>query len=429
MNKSIGINVSGYINKVFGLGVAVRANIEAMKQVNIPYSINDFNLQFSDNVKETQLKDNFSLENPYPINLVQINIDRLDEVFKNIDHNYFKGKYNIAFWAWELENFPDAAKPYFNFFQEIWVPSNFCAEAISKISPVPVLKFMHPISIAKPSFSRTEFNIPENKFVVLTMFDYYSSIHRKNPLATIDAYEKAFGKNHPEVNLIIKTSKSTDFPLEKQMLINRIADNESISILEEILDDDRLYSLINCCNCFISLHRSEGFGLTMAEAMYFEKPVIATAYSANIEFMNINNSFPVKYSMVNAGNQYYYSTEKDYWADADTDHAAQHLSWIYENPDEAQKIALKGKKDVDLYLSPETIGEKIKDRISYIDETFLKKGENRTSSEITLLEFEKKQLQEKINKLKNYFPIRMKLTFKNLQNKITGKDRKYFWED
>ncbi len=429
MNKNIGINVSGYINKVFGLGVAVRANIEAMKQANIPYSINDFNLQFSDNVKETPLKDDFSLENPYPINLVQINIDRLDEVFKNIDHNYFKGKYNIAFWAWELENFPDAAKPYFNFFQEIWVPSNFCAEAISKISPIPVQKFMHPISFPKPSYSRNEFNIPENKFVVLTMFDYYSSIYRKNPLATIDAYEKAFGKNHPEAILIIKTSKSTDFPAEKQMITDRIADNTSISILEEILDDDRLYSLINCCNCFISLHRSEGFGLTMAEAMYLEKPVVATAYSANTEFMNINNSFPVKYSMVNAANQYYYSTEKDYWADANTDHAAQHLSWIYQNTDEAKKIALKGKEDIHLYLSPKAIGEKIKDRISFIDETFLSKGEGRISSEITLLEFEKKQLQEKINKLKNYFPIKMKLAFKNLQNKITGKDRKYFWED
>ncbi|MGC4128122.1 MAG: glycosyltransferase [Bergeyella sp.] len=425
----VGINVSGYINKIFGLGVAVRSNISAMKKVGLPYVINDFNLQFSDTVKEISLEDDkFTFENPYSINLVQINIDRLEEVFTDIDRNYFKDKYNIAFWAWELENFPEKAIPFFDFFQEIWVPSNFCAEAISKISPIPVIKIMHSIEIEKTDFGRKDFGLPEGKFIFLTMFDYYSYIERKNPIATIDAYEQSFGQNNADVLLVIKTSISNDFPKDKEKLLKRIGGNKSIILIEEILEKDQLYGLMNCCDSFVSLHRSEGFGLTMAEAMFLGKPVIATAYSANTEFMNINNSFLVKYSMVKTGDKYYCSTEKDFWANPDTDHAASLMKFVFDNPKEKKEIAQKGQEFVKTYLSPEAIGNKIKDRVTYIKKYLLSRNKD-FSLELARINLEKKLLQDKIDKLKSYFPIKAKLAFKNFKNKITGKNRKYFWED
>lgn len=429
-NDNFGVNISGYINKQFGLGEGVRSNIRAIKTTDVPYVINDFNITISKHVMDdTQNALAVSEENPYNINLVQINIDRLHSVMQETDKSYFQNKYNIAFWAWELENFPEESKVFFSLFNEIWVPSNFCTEAISKVSPVPVVKMMHSIEIETPSYIRKDFNLPEDKFIFMTMFDYYSSIVRKNPIATIDAYEQSFGKNNPDVLLLIKTSISKEFPEEKKMLVDRIADNKSIIIIEEILERDQLYSLMNCCDCFVSLHRSEGFGLTMAEAMYLGKPVIATAYSANTEFMNINNSFPVKYNLIKTGDLYYFSTEKDIWADADVDHASEQMSLVYNDKNIAASIAQRGQSDVKKFLSPEVMGEKIKQRLELINKEIIPTLSTKTSNEESLLKFEIKILEEKLAKIRSLKPVQWKIQFKNLQNKLTGKKRKYFWED
>jgi glycosyltransferase involved in cell wall biosynthesis len=429
-NTNFGVNISGYINKQFGLGEGVRSNIRAIKTTNIPYVINDFNIVLSKHVMdETQSILTVSEENPYNINLVQINIDRLHSVMQQTDKSYFQNKYNIAFWAWELENFPEESKVFFNLFNEIWVPSNFCTEAISKVSPVPVIKMMHSIEIENTTYSRKDFNLPENKFIFMTMFDYYSSISRKNPLATIDSYEQSFGKNNPDVLLLIKTSISKEFPNEKNQLVNRIGDNKSIIIVEEILERDKLYSLMNCCDCFVSLHRSEGFGLTMAEAMYLGKPVIATAYSANTEFMNINNSFPVKYKLIQTGDQYYFSTDKDVWADADVQHASLQMTLVYTNKNLASEIAQRGQNDVKQFLSPSIMGEKIKQRLELINKEIFPNLSQKSSNEESLLKFEIKLLEDKLNKIRSLKPVQWKIKFKNFQNKLTGKNRKYFWED
>lgn len=424
-----GINVSGFIKGQFGLGEGVRSNIRSIKAANIPYCVNDLNIDVPKYISNAEhVDEHLKTTNDYAINLIQVNIDSLPNVVKNVDMSYFKGKYNIAFWAWELENFPKEAKTFFPLFNEIWVPSNFCAEAISKISPIPVLKFMHSIEIPEPQYTRETFNLPKDKFVFLTMFDYYSSIHRKNPIAVIDAYVKTYGKNNPHVLLVIKSSISKEFPKERKMLMEKIDNNSSIILIEEILEKEHLYSLMNCCDCFVSLHRSEGFGLTLAEAMYLEKPVIGTAYSSNVEFMNNANSYLVNHSLVKKSANFYYGGENDYWAEADTEHAAQLMLDVIQNPEKARKIAKQAKTDAHTVLSPMIIGSKIKNRIDLIYNEIIPNQSN-AKDKISLLEFENKFLQQKLHILRNYAPIKMKLAFKNLKNKLFGKNRKYIWEE
>lgn len=423
-----GVNISGYINKQFGLGEGVRSNIRSIKTTDVPFVLNDFNTKISKYIRDEQIEV-VSEDNPYDINLIQINIDKLMDVIDQTDNRYFQGKYNIGFWAWELENFPEESKVFFDLFNEIWVPSNFCTEAISKVSPVPVLKFMHSIEIETPAFTRAEFNLPEDKFIFFTMFDYYSSINRKNPIGAIDAYEKAFGKNNEQVVLVIKSSLSNEFPREKKMLVDRIGNNSSIILIEEILERDRLFGLMNCCNSFVSLHRSEGFGLTMAEAMYLGKPVIATGYSANTEFMNLNNSFLIKYDLIKTGKLYYFSTDKDFWADPDLSHAAEMMKYVYENPKTAQDVAQRGQSDVKKNLSPQLIGSKIKNRLEIIQTELIPKMNVKTTSSEALLLLETKIQQQKINKLRQLWYVKFKEKFVKLQNKFTGKERKYIWED
>lgn len=215
-NSKYGINVSGFINGQFGLGEGVRSNIRSIKALDIPYCINDLNIDVAKYISNAEnIDEHFTTTNDYAINLIQVNFTHLTHVVKNVGMEYFENKYNIAFWAWELENFPEEAKLFFPLFDEIWVPSNFCAESISKISPIPVLKFMHSIDITEPKYKRDAFKLNEDKFIFLTMFDYYSSIDRKNPMAVIDAYLEAFGENNPNTLLVIKSSLSNDFPKEK----------------------------------------------------------------------------------------------------------------------------------------------------------------------------------------------------------------------
>ncbi|MDN4012872.1 glycosyltransferase [Chryseobacterium gambrini] len=430
MSKNIGINISGYINKVLGLGTAVRANINAIKSAKIPFVVNDFNLIMPETTREINFHQIISEENPFEINLIQINPDNLSNTLKTVSPNYFKNKYNIAFWAWELENFPEEFITYFDLFNEIWVPSNFCAEAIAKVSPCPVIKIMHSIEIKDTPYKRKDFALPDNKFIFMTMFDYHSSIKRKNPIATIDAYEKAFGLNDHKTLLIIKTSISKEFPEDKKLITDRIIDNKSIILIEEIFENEKLYSLINCCDCFVSLHRSEGFGLTMAEAMYLGKPVIATAYSANIEFMNINNYFPVKYNLIKTGNEYYFSSDKDFWADADIDDASQQMSIVFNNRELALSIAQNGQNYVKEFLSPKAIGDKIKHRVEIIQNNLMMiNSTNEETKEKILLRQENKSLKEKLDKIRSLKCVQLKIKFKNFQNKISGKNKKYFWED
>src|SRR5690606_6388867 len=120
---------------------------------------------------------------------------------------------------------------------------------------------------------------------------------------------------------VIKSSISKEFPNEKKALLEKIGDNSSIILIEEILEQEYLYSLMNSCDCSVSLHCSEGFGLTMAEAMYLVKPVIGTAYSSNMEFMKYASSYLVKYSLVKKSARSDYGHECDYWAAADVDPA------------------------------------------------------------------------------------------------------------
>lgn len=427
MKRTAGINISGYISKDFGLGVAVRANINAIVAAGIPYVVNDADIDISKEIKEGEYSiENISGENPYPVNLIQINFDNLSRFFSKKGKDYFEGKYNIGFWAWELDSLPDEALIFFKFLDEIWVPSNFCAEVISLYSTIPVVKIMHSIEpLGNLDYNKSSFGIPEDRFVFLVMFDYHSTIDRKNPLGAIDAYEKAFGLNSSEAVLVIKSSISARFPEQKQMLMQRIGNNKSIIVIEEIMEWKKLNGLMVCCDAFVSLHRSEGFGLTIAEAMSVGKPVIATGYSGNIDFMNITNSFPVKYHMISTGDRYYSSTDQNHWAEPDTLHASELMKYVYANPVEIEKIATQAQHDIAANLSPGTIGSKINHRLGVIMEKFSDQPADKAKQ---LLEFENQMLQQKINALRRLRFVRLKESFKNFQNRVTGKNRKYFWE-
>ncbi|MEG4838670.1 glycosyltransferase, partial [Microcoleus sp. B9-D4] len=365
MNSNLGINIAGYINGEFGIGEGVRANIRAAEAANIPISINNF--PRSPHRKQDTTYQNFSQDNPHPVNLIQVNADEVATFIKHTDSSYFENKYNIGFWAWELPAFPSKWQPAFNQFHEIWTYSNYCAEAISAVSPIPVIKIMPSIALPAPSLNREALNLPKDKFIFLFVFDFSSRIERKNPLAAIQAFKQAFGEDD-RLLLILKSSNSNK-NLEQQKILNSAIRNFSnIQHLDGYLSKDEINSLLYNCDCYLSLHRCEGFGLTMAEAMFYGKPVIATGYSSNTEFMNVGNSYLVKYKLIPIEKDCGPYKKGNVWAEPDVEHAADLMRHVFNNYREAQQVGRIAADEIKTLLNPPTVGRKIQNRLEYIAE-------------------------------------------------------------
>ena len=373
-----GVNISGYVNSEFGLGEGVRSTIRALEAVNIPFVINNctFNT-FHRKLDSTYT--NFCDDNPYPINIIHVNGDMINFFLNSVGIEYFKNKYNIGFWAWELPDFPKEWLPTFNLFDEIWTPSSYSVDAIAPLSPIPVIKITHSISLPQPTASKQSLGLPDNKFIFLFVFDFYSVFERKNPIAVIEAFEQAFGKDNEKVLLVLKFSNANKFPEKYKQLKDLVKNFKNIKLVDKYLLKNELHALIYHCDCYVSLHRSEGFGLTIAEAMFYGKPVIATAYSGNTDFMNVNNSFPVKYSLIRLAEDYAHYKKGNIWAEPDVDHAAYLMQYVFNNYQEAKQIGKKASEQIKLLLNPKIIGQKIKNRLEYITQITKK---NINSSEL-----------------------------------------------
>ncbi len=365
MNPNLGINIAGYINGEFGIGEGVRANIRAVEAADIPFTINNFTR--SPHRKRDTTYQNFSQDNPHPVNLIQVNADEVATFIKHTGSSYFENKYNIGFWAWELPEFPPEWQPAFNHFHEIWTYSNHCAEAISAVSPIPVIKIMPSIYLAQPALERAALNLPKDKFIFLFIFDFSSLIERKNPLAAIQAFKQAFGEND-RVLFILKSSNSKNFPEAQASLNSAIANHSNIKHLDGYLSKEKINGLLYTCDCYVSLHRCEGFGLTMAEAMFYGKPVIATDYSSNTEFMNFDNSFCVKYKLIPIEQDCGPYKKGNFWAAADVEHAADLMRYVFNNSREAQQIGAIAARQIKTLLKPQVTGDKIRKRLEYIAE-------------------------------------------------------------
>ncbi|MCL1667830.1 glycosyltransferase family 4 protein [Elizabethkingia ursingii] len=374
--KAFGVNMSGFFNAEIGFGEAIRNNLKALETVDIPTKPINFNLHLRHRLNDNSVKYDDNI-NDYPINIVHVNMDTIGSFLQEKSSDFFKGKYNIGYWAWELEIFPEVYTEYFKYYDEIWTCSKYCLDSISLKSNIPVINIPHPINVTTEDIDQNfEIGLSNDCYNFLFVFDYNSLIERKNTLGLIDAYEKAFGKNNQHVKLILKTSIPNHHPKAKEKVLSRIGDNKSIIYKEEMLRRGELLALMNQADCYISLHRSEGFGLTMAEAMALGKPVIATGYSGNLDYMNTNNSFLVKYKIVKQEDDLGVLPKDNYWSEPDTDHAAEMMKFVFNNQEYAKKIGEQARQDINKQLSLHTIGMKMKTRLNVIEKVILPERDN-----------------------------------------------------
>lgn len=362
INRNPGINFLGYYRGQFGVAVAARNYVHAADSVHIPYTINNLDANVHCNTDDTF--QSFSDSNQYDVNFIHVNADQALLTWQQKGSSYYKGHFNIGFWVWELGRFPTRWQPSYQIYDEIWTPSEFSRKAIASSSPIPVYTIPHPIVIDMHGVTteKSRFKLPDDQYVFLFVFDYLSVFERKNPLAVISAFRNAFG-NSNQAMLLIKTINAPHAP-DKASMLNGAISGSNIRIIDQHLDGPSMISLMATSDCFVSLHRSEGFGLGMAQSMFLGKPVIATGYSGNMEFMNHRNSLLVDYNIVELKNNYGPYERGNVWAEPDIEHAAYLMRNIYENTELAESIGTQAALSIHTNLSPQAIGAKMKTRIA-----------------------------------------------------------------
>jgi glycosyltransferase involved in cell wall biosynthesis len=276
------------------------------------------------------------------------------------------GVYRIGNWYWELEVVPPQFVAHARQLDEVWAPSKFIAHAMRRVLPIPVIDMPPGVRLgAVPDLPRAHFGLPSGKFLFSFAFDLASTLERKNPLGLIRAFRQAFAPGEP-VALSIKVSHGEHYP-EELLRLRHAAEEVGATVIDTVLSREESYALLNACDCYVSLHRAEGFGLSMAEAMLLGKPVIATGYSGNLDFMAPDNSLLVDYRLVPIGSDvpiYYYPGGT--WAEPSTEQAARHMRFVYENPAAARLLAEKGRAAATRVLSVAAAGQRLRERLEAI---------------------------------------------------------------
>jgi glycosyltransferase involved in cell wall biosynthesis len=273
--------------------------------------------------------------------------------------------YRIAYWAWELEALPDEWIESAALVDEIWSPTEFVAKAMRTRISLPVHKMLPGVEVGPVApVSRASLGIPEEHLVFLFMFDLHSQLHRKNPQGVIEAFRRAVRPGE-SATLVIKTSGGDAHPKDLAR-VEAMCRAENVLLIHKTMPRAEAYGLVAMSDCFISLHRSEGFGLGLAEAMLLGKPVIATGYSGNLDFMNRENSMLVDYQMVEITEDRPLYTRGNRWAEPSIAHAASYIRQVLEQPEEASERAAKVRPAIAQLLSVEAAGQRMRARLEQI---------------------------------------------------------------
>jgi glycosyltransferase involved in cell wall biosynthesis len=357
----------GYVKAELGVGEAARAFARACHAAGIQFGLVDVGYQTSNRQTDDSILP-LASTGTFNIDLLYVNADQTAATAQQLQASARpQPDYTIGFWHWEQPDLPPHQHAAFAHLDEVWVPSTFVQDAIADAAPVPVFKVPHAVQ-APPGLQadRAAFGLPEGRLLVLVMYDFHSYQHRKNPQAAVAAFRLA-ARRHPGLHLVLKTINSQHHAEAYAALQESLADLPGqVTLISEFLSRQQVWQLQASCDVLLSLHRAEGFGLGPAEMMALGKPVVATGWSANMDFMTASNSMPVRYTLAPLPQDVGAYPAGPLWAEACVEHAAECLERLAADPALQQAMGARAAADIAAQLAPEVVGRRIRQRLQQL---------------------------------------------------------------
>lgn len=363
---ALGLNVAGFLTAHLGIGESGRCMVRAADAAGIAVTPIDLRLPCKNPRADRSLEARLRRDPDQAVTVVHIDPPASRDLEHHHGKSFRRGRYQIGYWAWELPEFPDAWLSSFAFFDEIWCPSEFARRAIAAKSPVPVLTMPHAIDFPRPTAPAQEirhrFGLPPDAFLFLVLYDLNSYSARKNPAAALTAFRRS-GLAARGARLVIKVHSTEGNAVDLERLKASIADLPAAHLITGALSRTEIYELEAACDCYVSLHRAEGFGLAVAECMYLGKPVITTDWSATAEFADPTTALPVPAREVALAEDHGPYRRGQRWAEPDLDAAAQCMRRVAEDLALCRQIGDAARLRIEERFAPAVIGQLYRRRL------------------------------------------------------------------
>lgn len=359
-----GIDVVGFFTAEHGVGEAARVLVSTLRTADVAVST----INYTDTQSRMGLTYTTNDVSSHRTVLVSMNAEQLTHSPHRLGENFYDNRYVIGQWFWELEQAPQWYAPAWPMVNEMWAPTHFIEQMLRNSAPQNVTVSYVPLPVTRPdvdaSLTRGHFGL-DDRFTFLFVFDFMSVMKRKNPLGLIDAFTRAFIPGSG-AHLVIKAINGDKRPAERDALLTAAAQHPDITVIDSYFTRVETSTLINLADCYVSLHRSEGLGLTLSEAMSHAKPVIATGYSGNTDYMDETNSYLVPWTRVPVGDHAEGYAPDATWAEPKIDEAAKFMRYVFENQAEAAELGHKAQEDILNRFSEAASGAIMKNRLSEI---------------------------------------------------------------
>lgn len=341
------IEVYGFLNSAIGLGETARLMVRALRAAGCPVRAMAVPLKGRARVDFTaeELPDHQPSAEAV-VRIVHLNPEHLPEFIPHVPENFFTSARSVIVPYWETETIPESAKACACYFDEVWCSTRFLAESFGRGLGLPTRVFPAPLespSVSDDGGDSAGFAFG-SRHVFLFSFDYHSCFKRKNPDGLCEAFTRAFPTEEPGGPiLLVKSIHGREHFHQDAYLRAKFARRRDILFLDGYLSTAERTALFDRCDTYVSLHRSEGLGMTILEAMAQGKPCIATAYSGNLDFTLETHSHPIPFRKAIIGPGSIHYPEGEEWAEPDLDAAARAMRACYENPDASRDLGAKAQ--------------------------------------------------------------------------------------
>lgn len=363
-----GLNVIGHFSYPSGLRTSVESVVAGLRAAGTEVSLRDVPV---DRRKDDPIHARFTGLEEFPVTLLHVQPEPFFGRAYEISglHPRRSRGYRIGYWYWEMDTIPASWDRSAMQTDELWAATRFVADALKARYDQPVLTL--PPGVELPDFAprpRSRFGIPEDHFVFLFTFHMMSIMERKNPLGLIRAYARAF-RPEEKVLLVLKTTFGENHPALMAELRHAAANaGPAVMVIDEVYSQEETLALMQICDAYVSLHRSEGLGLTMAEAMLLAKPVVATGFSGNVDFMSPDNSLLVDYDVVPIGRSVPPYEAEMRWAQPSEEHAAILLRRLFDDRVLGTRLGARAQQDLRRDLNVAAAGHRMAERLAVLRE-------------------------------------------------------------